>query len=198
MTKTDSLSEVTEAACESATKRAMNISNASPRRLLTGQEATVYLALSDREVYNVIAIKELKGVRHSRRLMVDLRDLEEWVATHKAESEMRRVIPAASGYQQKYRDRQGKLRKTATWLLQWMAKAARYIEYLGQIERVLVGQLLDLVAEDYDSNRRSSTYDIELRIDKHFRPFFGQKRGRSELHNDKYPDMWRSSETPEA
>jgi excisionase family DNA binding protein len=86
MTKTDSLSQVIEAACETAIKRAMNISDVSPRRLLTVQEAAVYLALSDREVYNMIANKELKGVRHGRRLMVDLRDAEHWIECNKSHS----------------------------------------------------------------------------------------------------------------
>ena len=57
-----------------------------------------------------------------------------------------------------------------------MAKATRYVEYSEQIDRVLVDQLLDLIVEDYRFNRRSSTYDLELRIDKHLRPFFGQKK----------------------
>jgi excisionase family DNA binding protein len=84
MTRTDPLSQMIEAACEAAIKRAMKVSDISPRRLLTVQEAAVYLALSEREVYNMVANKELTGVRHGRRLMVDIRDLEEWVATHKA------------------------------------------------------------------------------------------------------------------
>jgi excisionase family DNA binding protein len=73
-----------QAACEAAVRRAMNISDISPRRLLTAQEAAIYLALSEREVYNMIANKDLTGVRHGRRLVVDIRDLEEWIATHKA------------------------------------------------------------------------------------------------------------------
>ena len=61
----------------------MNISDISSRRLLTVQEAAVYLALSEREVYNMLANKDLNRVRHGRRLMVDIRDLEEWIAGHK-------------------------------------------------------------------------------------------------------------------
>jgi excisionase family DNA binding protein len=44
----------------------------------------VYLALSEREIYNMIANKDLSGVRHGRRLMLDIRDLDVWIATHKA------------------------------------------------------------------------------------------------------------------
>ena len=79
MTRTDPLSEMIEAACESAIKRAMNISDVSPRRLLTVQQTAVYLALSEREIYNMITNKELIGVRHGRRIMIDMRDLESWI-----------------------------------------------------------------------------------------------------------------------
>lgn len=51
---------------------------------MTVQEAAVYLALSEREVYNMIANKELNGVRHGRRLMLDIRDLDVWITAHKA------------------------------------------------------------------------------------------------------------------
>jgi excisionase family DNA binding protein len=84
MNSADPLSQMIQAACEAAVRRAMNISDISPRRLLTAQEAAIYLALSEREVYNMIANKDLTGVRHGRRLVVDIRDLEEWIATHKA------------------------------------------------------------------------------------------------------------------
>jgi len=62
----------------------MKIGDISPRRLLTAQEAAVYLALSEREVYNMIANKELVGVRHGRRIMIDLRDIEKWIDSNKA------------------------------------------------------------------------------------------------------------------
>jgi excisionase family DNA binding protein len=73
-----------KAACQAAIKEAMQISDISPRRLMTAQEASVYLALSEREIYNMLSNKELTGVRHGRRLMLDIRDLEEWIAAHKA------------------------------------------------------------------------------------------------------------------
>ena len=115
---------------------------------------------------------------------------------------MRKKIPTGSVYQSSYRGRDGKLRKSKTWFLKYyvngkperestgtedrteaisilrqkMAKFARSGEYAHQTERVLVNQLLDLVVEDYTFYKRSSAYDAELRIDKHLRPFFGQKR----------------------
>jgi excisionase family DNA binding protein len=83
----DPLSQMIEAACEAAIKRAMGVSDVSPRRLLTAQEAGVYLALSEREVYNMIANSQLVGVRHGRRLMIDIRDIEKWIDLKKTERE---------------------------------------------------------------------------------------------------------------
>ena len=84
MTNSDALSRFIEAACESAIKRVMNITDLPPRRLLTIKEVAVYLAICEREVYNMIADSELRGVRHGRRLMVDLRDAEHWIECNKA------------------------------------------------------------------------------------------------------------------
>jgi len=84
MTQADPLSKMIEAACEAAIKRTMRISDVSPRRLLTARESAQYLSLSEREVYNMIAVRQLAGVRHGKRVMVDILDLEEWIAAHKA------------------------------------------------------------------------------------------------------------------
>jgi excisionase family DNA binding protein len=84
MTHADSLAQMIEAACEAAIKRTMHISDVSPRRLLTARESAQYLSLSEREVYNMISDRQLAGVRHGKRVMVDIRDLEEWIAAHKA------------------------------------------------------------------------------------------------------------------
>jgi excisionase family DNA binding protein len=80
---TDPLSRMIEAACEVAIRRAMNISEISPRRLLTVEEAAVYLTLSEREIYSMISNNELAGVRHGKRRMLDIRDLDAWIASHK-------------------------------------------------------------------------------------------------------------------
>lgn len=80
----DPLRQMIRAACEDAIKSALNIADISPRRLLSVEETAAYLNLSEREVYNLIAAKELVGVRHGRRLMIDIRDLEEWITIHKA------------------------------------------------------------------------------------------------------------------
>jgi excisionase family DNA binding protein len=73
-----------EAACESAIRKAMNISAISSRRLVTARESAEYLALSEREIHRMLSKRELTGVRHGRRLMLDIRDLDEWIAARKA------------------------------------------------------------------------------------------------------------------
>ncbi len=83
-TQFDPLSEMIRAACEDAVKAVLNISDVSPRRLLSVEETATYLCLSVREIYNMLSTRELTGVRHGKRLMVDIRDLEKWVAEHKA------------------------------------------------------------------------------------------------------------------
>src|SRR5437899_8642508 len=60
-------------------------------------------------------------------------------------------------------------------LRQKMAKAAQ-LHRSDEPNRVLVDQLFDLVIEDYRSKRRHTTYDVEHRVAKHLRPFFGTKR----------------------
>jgi excisionase family DNA binding protein len=83
MNSTDSLFQTLEAACEAAIRKVMNITDGLSRRLLTVRNSAEYLALSEREIYNMISEQELVGVRHGRRLMLDIRDLDEWIASHK-------------------------------------------------------------------------------------------------------------------
>ena len=116
-----------------------------------------------------------------------------------------RKISTGSVYQKSYTDRQGQTRKTTTWYLKYYVSgpsrpidvstgtddydqavamlrqkvarsAARGYKYTADVDRVTVDQLLDLVIEDYQLNKRDTTYDTEKRIDKHLRPFFGDKR----------------------
>jgi integrase len=61
-------------------------------------------------------------------------------------------------------------------LRQRMAKAYRGAEYSEKTERVVVNQLFDLILEDYRLLNRATTYDIEMRINKHLRPYFGNSR----------------------
>ena len=83
-TATDAFQEVIEQAVESAVRKALNVNEATNRRLLSVEEAAVYLALSKREVYNMVANRELAAVPHGRRKMLDIRDLDGWIDRGKA------------------------------------------------------------------------------------------------------------------
>jgi integrase len=119
---------------------------------------------------------------------------------------MRKKIPSGSVYRNTQRDRYGNKYVAETWWLKYylagkrepvricsetddydiavallkqkMAKAALRVEHREDPDVVRVSQLLDLVIEDYRMARRSSTYDLERRIDKHLRPHFGLKRAK--------------------
>lgn len=80
----DPLSAMIKSACEAAIREALNISDISPRRLLSVEETAVYLGLSEREIYNMIANRQLPAVRHGRRTMLDIQDLDQWIARKKA------------------------------------------------------------------------------------------------------------------
>ncbi len=55
----------------------------SGRRLMTIAEAASYLALSKREVYNMISTGALLAVQRGRRKMVDRCDLQVWIQENK-------------------------------------------------------------------------------------------------------------------
>lgn len=84
-TATDPFSQIIRAACEDAIKGILKIGDISPRRLLSVGETATYLNLCEREVYSLISSKVLIGVRHGRRQMLDIRDLESWIEARKAE-----------------------------------------------------------------------------------------------------------------
>lgn len=75
----DAFEAVIQRAVEAGVRKALNISEATNRRLFSIEEAAVYLSLSKREVYNMIAARELPEVTHGRRKMLDIRDLDEWI-----------------------------------------------------------------------------------------------------------------------
>jgi excisionase family DNA binding protein len=81
----DPFSQIIRAACEDAIKGVLKIGDISPRRLLSVEETATYLNLCEREVYSLISSKALIGVRHGRRQMIDIRDLESWIDARKAE-----------------------------------------------------------------------------------------------------------------
>jgi excisionase family DNA binding protein len=80
---TDAFQRVIEQAVEAGVRKALNVSEATNRRLLSAEEAAVYLSLSKREVYNMIANHQLAAVTHGRRKMLDIRDLDDWIERNK-------------------------------------------------------------------------------------------------------------------
>jgi excisionase family DNA binding protein len=80
----DPFTQMVAAACKLAIREVMNISDLSQRRLLSVEQASTYLNLSIAEVYSMLSNKELAAVRHGKRVMVDIRDLEIWIEAHRA------------------------------------------------------------------------------------------------------------------
>lgn len=52
-------------------------------RLLSVEDAAAYLSLSKREIYNMIANRELPAVIRGRRKMLDIRDMDAWIDRNK-------------------------------------------------------------------------------------------------------------------
>jgi len=118
---------------------------------------------------------------------------------------MRKKIPTGSVFQKSYRDRLGRARKTSTWYMKYyvngkpieassgmddydealaslrkrMADQAIQPDYTDHPERVRMNQLFDLLIEDYRYKERKSTYDTELRVEAHLRPFFGERKAQA-------------------
>jgi hypothetical protein len=65
-TATDIFSRVIEQAAESRLKKALNIGEATNRRLLYVEEAAPHLSLTERELYNMISNHQLCSVKHGR------------------------------------------------------------------------------------------------------------------------------------
>lgn len=115
---------------------------------------------------------------------------------------MKKKISTGRVFQKSYRDRSGEPRKTATWYLKYYVRGQAVEESTGtedynealamlrrklanapterasQPDRVTLGQLLDLLIEDYKFRGRKSVYDTKLRVDAHLRPFFGARMAR--------------------
>ena len=86
MSATDAFQQVIEQAVDAGVRKALNVSELTNRRLFSIEEAAVYLSLSKREVYNMIATRELPAVTHGSRKMLDIRDLDAWI-DHNKETE---------------------------------------------------------------------------------------------------------------
>jgi len=113
---------------------------------------------------------------------------------------MPKRIPTGRIFQKTYKDRGGVKQKTTTWYLKYYrggkpvelsSGTEDYDEALKMLrkkmadvgaahtddpDRVTMGQLFDLLLEDYRFKNRKSTYDTELRVDAHLRPFFGEMK----------------------
>ena len=80
MTSADNaIQGVLDRAVEAAVRKALNVNDATNRRLFSIEEGAAYLSLSKREVYNMTTAGELPVVRHGRRKMLDILDLNEWI-----------------------------------------------------------------------------------------------------------------------
>lgn len=83
VTATDALQQVIEQAVEAGVRKALKGGGRLDRRLITTKDAAAYLALSQREVYNMIAVHQLPAVSHGRRKMLDIQDLDIWIERNK-------------------------------------------------------------------------------------------------------------------
>ncbi|MCU1336356.1 MAG: Helix-turn-helix domain [Bryobacterales bacterium] len=79
----DIITQAIQRAVESGVRKALNVYEATNRRLLSVKEAATYLSLSERELYNMMANHQLRAVRHGRRTMFDIRDLDTWIERNK-------------------------------------------------------------------------------------------------------------------
>jgi len=80
---TDALTLVIEQAVEAGIRKVININGPANRRLLSAEEAAVYVSLSKREMYNMIANRQLPAVIRGRRKMLDIQDLDAWIDRNK-------------------------------------------------------------------------------------------------------------------
>ena len=80
----DAFSQVIEQAVAAGVRKALGgVTDGANKRLLSIEQAATYLCLSRRELYNMIANKELVAVKHGRRTMLDVRDLDQWISQNK-------------------------------------------------------------------------------------------------------------------
>lgn len=117
---------------------------------------------------------------------------------------MPKKIRTGRVYKKTYRDRAGKTQRTSTWYLKYYVngsavesssgtedydEAVRMLKkcvaaavdrpHSKHIEHVVLDQLLDLLIEDYRYSERKTTYDTELRVNAHLRPYFGQMKAHT-------------------
>ncbi len=75
--------EVIARAVDAGVRKALDLSEATNRRLFSIEDSAMYLSLSRREVYNMIAARELPVVPRGRKKMIDVQDLNYWIERNK-------------------------------------------------------------------------------------------------------------------
>ena len=84
--RTDAFESLIERAVEAGVRKALNVNEVINRRLLSIDESAIYLSLSKRELYNMLAAGELPAVKHGRRTLLDIQSLNEWIEHAKKET----------------------------------------------------------------------------------------------------------------
>lgn len=79
----DAFGAVIEAAVERAVRKVLNRDEVTKRRMLSVDEAAEYLGLGPREIYNMLEDGSLGKVKRGKRTLVDIRDLDNWIARSK-------------------------------------------------------------------------------------------------------------------
>lgn len=79
----DAIGAVIERAVDAGVRKALNVSEVTNRRLLSIEESATYLALSRREVYNMLSTREFPVVNRGRKKMIDIHDLNTWIERNK-------------------------------------------------------------------------------------------------------------------
>ncbi|MCU1336357.1 MAG: phage integrase protein breaking and rejoining enzyme [Bryobacterales bacterium] len=137
---------------------------------------------------------------------------------------MRRTVPSGRIFRQAYRDRHGKRRLTRVWYLKYyvkgkpvvvssktedktaaitqltqrVAEASRNSQTVGLHERIRMDQLFDLLLAWYRLKERRSTYDVERKIEKHLRPWFGKLKPQAvgDAERTRYIQFRRAQKRP--
>lgn len=82
-TASDAIEIVVRRAAAEGVREALGVADVTNRRLMKVKEAATYLALSAREIYVMIAAGELPPVKRGRMTMIDIQDLDRWIARNK-------------------------------------------------------------------------------------------------------------------
>lgn len=111
-------------------------------------------------------------------------------------------LSTGSVFRKAYKDRSGRTRHSRTWTVRYysggrfterasgtddydeaviflrkeVAKAHEQQHLTAHPERVRMGQLFDLLLEDYRTQERHSTYDVERKIESRLRKYFGTRK----------------------